>query len=274
MKLKIALPCLGIFLGSLFHQATAQNITVSGNVKNKSTGQPLSGASVTVSGTSKSTATNNVGDFSISVSKGATLVITNIGMDPIRYRVTTGGPVQILMEESSKSLDEVVVIGYGTQKVTKVSGAISTVKSADIQKINPVRVEEALQGRASGVTVIQSGSPGSKPTVLIRGIPSFTGTDPVVIIDGVPQTLTDFNSINPSDIESINVLKDAATTAIYGVKGGNGVILVTTKTGRKNKKAEINLNSNYGVQEVMNTIGVLKPTKVMSVPCKVVTTGT
>jgi TonB-linked SusC/RagA family outer membrane protein len=120
-----------------------------------------------------------------------------------------------------------------------------------------VRAEDALQGRASGVTVVSSGSPGVKPTVLIRGIPSYTGTDPVVVVDGAIQTLDDLNSINPADIESINVLKDAATTAIYGVKGGNGVIVVTTKTGRKSQKAEFNYNGNYAVQEVMNTIGVL-----------------
>lgn len=117
-----------------------------------------------------------------------------------------------------------------------------------------------MQGRASGVNVIQGGTPGSKPTVLIRGIPSFSGTDPIVVIDGVPQSLTDLNSINSADIESINVLKDAATTAIYGVKGGNGVIVVTTKSGQ-NQKTEISINSNYGVQEVINTIGVLNATE-------------
>jgi TonB-linked SusC/RagA family outer membrane protein len=109
--------------------------------------------------------------------------------------------------------------------------------------------------------VIQSGSPGSTPTVLIRGIPSFSGTNPVVIVDGVPQSLVDFNSINPQDIESINVLKDAATTAIYGVKGGNGVIVVTTKSGRKNSKTDFSISGNYGVQEVANTIGVLNATE-------------
>ena len=124
-----------------------------------------------------------------------------------------------------------------------------------------MRTEEALQGRASGVNVIQGGSPGSKPTVLIRGIPSYSGTDPVVIIDGVPQTLTDLNAINASEIESINVLKDAATTAIYGVKGGNGVIVVTTRSGRKNQKTEISVNTNYGMQEVANTVGVLNATE-------------
>ena len=224
----------------------------------------MQGATVSIKGTSQAVGTDAEGKFSITApKKGSTLVISFAGMQTENFTVGSNtGNIVILMESSATSnLEEVVVIGYGTQKVTKVSGAISTVKSADIQKLNPVRVEEALQGRASGVSVIQSGSPGSKPTVLIRGIPSFSGTDPVVIIDGVPQTLTDFNSINASDIESINVLKDAATTAIYGVKGGNGVILVTTKAGRKNKKAEINLNSNYGVQEVINTIGVLNGTE-------------
>ena len=182
-------------------------------------------------------------------------------MDPVRYKVNGTGTIDIQMEEANKTMNEVVVVGYGTQKVTKVSGAISTVKAADIEKLRPVRAEEALQGRASGVTVISAGSPGAKPTVLIRGIPSFSGTDPVVIIDGVPQTLTDFNSINALDIESINVLKDAATTAIYGVKGGNGVIVVTTKSGRKNQKTEITVSSNYGIQEVAKTISVLNGTE-------------
>jgi TonB-dependent starch-binding outer membrane protein SusC len=158
-------------------------------------------------------------------------------------------------------LTEMVVVGYGTRKVTKVSGAISTIKSVDIERLQPVRAEDALQGRASGVSIINSGSPGAKPTVFIRGIPSFTGTDPLVIIDGVPQTLTDLNAINATDIESINVLKDAATTAIYGVKGGNGVIVVTTKSGKRNQRTDINYSSYYGFQEVMNTVGVLNATE-------------
>ena len=144
-----------------------------------------------------------------------------------------------------------------TQKITKVSGAISTVNGVDIEMLNPVRAEDAIQGRASGVTVISPGSPGAKPTLLIRGIPSYTGTDPVVVVDGSIQTLDDLNSINSSDIESISVLKDAATTAIYGVKGGNGVIVVTTKSGKKNQNTQFTFGSSYGQQEVMNTIGVL-----------------
>lgn len=262
MKCKYTILCLVLFLGTFLQQSFAQSLSVSGSVKNKATGEALFGATVQVEGTSTSTLTDMQGSFSISASQGSVLLISYTGMTTYRHTVTGSGVIAILLEESAASnLGEVIVVGYGTQKVTKVSGAIATIKAADIDKLKPVRTEEVLQGRASGVNVIQSGSPGSKPTVLIRGIPSFSGTDPIVIIDGVPQTLTDFNSINASDIESVSVLKDAATTAIYGVKGGNGVIVVTTKSGRKNQKADISFSSNYGVQQVMNTIGVLNATE-------------
>ncbi len=262
MKLKFTMLCIGIFCCCLLQQAMAQNISVSGKVKNKTTGDPLVGATVSVQGASTNTVTNATGSFTISTQKGSTLIISYAGMVAAKLKVTKEGTVDdVLLEDNNAAMTEVVVVGYGTQRITKVSGAISTVKAADIEKLNPVRAEEALQGRASGVTVISAGSPGAKPTVLIRGIPSFTGTDPVVIIDGVPQTLTDFNSINAADIESINVLKDAATTAIYGVKGGNGVIVVTTKSGKKNQKTQLTVSSNYGVQQVLNKIGVLNATE-------------
>ncbi len=249
--------CLVLMLGLGVQTLYAQSIAVTGRVKNKNTGELLVGASVSVQGKSVALTDAN-GRFSLNTSVGSVLEINYTGLITTKVTVAKAGEIEVSLEQNpANTLGDVVVIGYGTQKVTKISGAISTVKASDIEKLKPVRTEEALQGKASGVNVIQSGSPGSKPTVLIRGIPSFSGTDPVVIIDGVPQTLTDLNSINASDIESINVLKDAATTAIYGVKGGNGVIVVTTKGGRKNQKAAISVASNYGVQEVMNTIGVL-----------------
>ena len=261
MKRKIFF--LGLMLG-LMLQVMGQNMTIAGKVVNKATAEPLSGASIRVKGTSQGALSDAQGRFSLSGLKaGATLVITYTGMETQEVVLTaaqTSLTVQMVVSEAS-TLSDVVVVGYGTQKVTKVSGAISTVKGADIEKLRPVRAEEALQGRAAGVNVIQSGSPGSKPTVLIRGIPSYSGTDPVVVIDGVPQTLTDLNSINAAEIESINVLKDAATSAIYGVKGGNGVIVVTTRSGRKGQKAEFNFNTNYGIQEVANTVGVLNATE-------------
>ena len=260
MKLKCSLLCLIVFLGFSSQQLLAQNITVFGKVKNKSSSEVLSGATINVKGTIKSTTTDSKGSYSISVAKGQTLVASYVGMTTQETVVLQAGEYNFSLEENS-TLTDVVVVGYGTQKVTKVSGAISTVKSADIQKLNPVRLEEALQGSASGVNVIQSGSPGTKPTILIRGIPSLGGNDPTVIVDGIQQTTDDLNSINPADIESINVLKDAATAAIYGVKGGNGVIVITTKSGRKNQKPDFNFSSTYGVQQVINTIPVLNATE-------------
>jgi TonB-linked SusC/RagA family outer membrane protein len=240
----------------------AQGISVTGKITTQA-GEPAAGATVTLKGTATATSADADGVYRITVpSANSVLVFSLVGMQPVEQVAGNSGTVNIVLQGSAAStLNEVVVVGYGTQKITKVSGSISTVRSADIEKMVPVRAEEALQGRAAGVNVIQSGSPGSKPTVLIRGIPSFSGTDPVVIVDGVPQSLTDFNSINPSDIESINVLKDAATTAIYGVKGGNGVIVVTTKGGRRNQKTDISFNTNFGVQEVINHIGVLNATE-------------
>ncbi|MFM2138324.1 MAG: hypothetical protein RJA57_631, partial [Bacteroidota bacterium] len=254
-----------LFLGlvlSLTLQVFSQTITVTGTVVNATTSEPLAGATVQVKGGKQTTQTDAMGRFSIpGVPSGALLSVTYTGMEPQEVKVTGESLVIKLAVAESATLSDVVVVGYGTQKVTKVSGAVSTVKGADIEKLRPVRTEEALQGRAAGVNVIQSGSPGSKPTVLIRGIPSYSGTDPVVVIDGVPQTLTDLNAINASEIESINVLKDAATSAIYGVKGGNGVIVVTTRSGRKSQKAEINVSANYGIQDVTNTVGVLNATE-------------
>ena len=262
MKLKMLL-LLGLaFLTQVFSGALAQSYTVSGKITSQKDQQPVIGATITVKGTSVATSSNEQGEFRITVpNPTARLVISYLGMETVERPVSGPTTLNIFLSEQTSLMEDVVVVGYGTQRLTKVSGAISTVKAADIERLVPVRAEEAIQGRAAGVNVIQGGSPGSKPTVLIRGIPSFTGTDPVVIIDGVPQTLTDFNSINASDIESINVLKDAATTAIYGVKGGNGVIVVTTKSGRKNQRTEISASANYGRQEVANTIGVLNATE-------------
>ncbi|MCA6487185.1 MAG: TonB-dependent receptor [Chitinophagaceae bacterium] len=249
-----------ILLLVLFGRISAQTITVTGRVVNNSSSESLVGALVTVKGGTSKTLTDANGRFSLTnVPSGSVLVISYVGMSTAEVKAT-GTNMLIELSSGTATLSDVVVVGYGTQKVTKVSGAISTVKGADIEKLRPVRTEEALQGRAAGVNVIQSGSPGAKPTVLIRGIPSYSGTDPVVIIDGVPQTLTDLNAINASEIESINVLKDAAASAIFGVKGGNGVIVVTTRSGKKGK-AEFAVSSNYGMQDVTNMVGVLNATE-------------
>lgn len=240
-----------------FSCVVAQDLKISGKVTDE-TGASLLGVSIKVKGTTNGTQTDLNGGFTLNApSSQSILVFSYLGYITEEVAVAGRSNFNISLKPDLKLLQEVVVIGYGTQKITNVSGAISMVKASDIEKLNPVRTEDALQGRASGVTVISPGSPGAKPTVLIRGIPSYTGTDPVVVVDGAIQTLDDLNSINPVDIESINILKDAATTAIYGVKGGNGVIVVTTKKGRVGQKTEFSYGSNFGVQQVSNTIGVL-----------------
>jgi len=188
MKKKQVFLCLLVMLLGLFSEVSAQGITVSGKVSRQASGESLAGVSISVKGKSVSTQTDALGMFKVSgVSKGDLLVFSYTGTKPVEITVGSATVLTIQLEElATATLSDVVVLGYGTQKVTKVSGAISTVKGADIDKLRPVRTEEALQGRASGVNVIQGGSPGSKPTVLIRGIPSYSGTDPIVIIDGVP----------------------------------------------------------------------------------------
>ncbi len=238
-----------------------QTKSVSGKVTDI-TGAGLPGVTVVVKGTTTGVSTDMDGKFTLAnVSETSTLQFSFIGMKTQEILVVGKSNINITMNEETVGIDEVVAIGYGTQKINNVSGAISTIKAVDIERRNAVRVEDALQGMASGVTIIGNGSPGSKPLVLIRGIPSFSGTDPVVIVDGIPQTLTDLNAISPADIESVSVLKDAATTAIYGVKGGNGVILITTKSGGKNQKTQFGFNAYSGQQGVVKEIDMLNATE-------------
>lgn len=253
----VLLPALFVLLALA---GWAQTKTVTGKVTDEK-GAPIPNASILVKGTKLGTSTAENGSFTIQVPEGATtLSVSSLNYDSREFAIT-GSPLTLSLAKAGGKLDEVVVVGYGSQKVTKVSGAIATIKGSEIEKYRPVRAEDALQGRASGVTVVSPGTPGAKPTVLIRGIPSYTGTDPIVVVDGAIQTLDDLNSINSADIESINILKDAATTSIYGVKGGNGVIVITTKSGRRNMKTEFGYGGNYGIQQVQHKIGVLNATE-------------
>ena len=259
MQLKFTFCFVVAFLVFFISEAHSQNIHISGKVTEGATGITLPGASIKVKGTTLGTISDISGNYSLTIpQKDAVIEVTFIGYETIVRQVTASGELNFSMVESnSKALSEVVVIGYGSQKTEKVTGSISTVKNTDIEKTTAVRIEDALQGKVSGVTIIQSGSPGTNPTLLIRGVPSYTGSDPLVVIDGVEQTLTDFNSLNPMDVESVSILKDAAATAIYGVKGGNGVVLVTTKSGKRNQKTQFRLSSNYGVQQVAKEVDVL-----------------
>ena len=254
---RIIIPAILLFYSTMIY---AQTQKVTGKVTDDK-GSPIVSASVRVKGTAVGTTTDEKGEFHVSAPSAATtLVISSLNYGTKEVSIS-GSYLNLVLTGTASSLDDVVVIGYGTQKLANVSGAISTIKSADIEKAEAVRPDDAIQGRASGVVVIASGSPGVKPTLFVRGIPSFSGSDPLVVVDGTPQTLDDFNAINPADIESINILKDAALTAIYGVSGGNGVVMVTTKSGKRNQKTQFSVTSSYGNQQLAKELGVLNATE-------------
>ncbi|MDB4134451.1 TonB-dependent receptor [Flavobacteriaceae bacterium] len=253
--MKILLLNLCLFIGTMFSTIQSQNI--SGNVKD-SNSIPLVGVNVSVENSNNGAVTDFDGNFSLSnVSSDSNLVFSYLGYQTTSVPVGTQTNISVVLQDDLSELDEVVVIGYGSQKLSDISGAVSTVNSSAIEAIKPVRVEDALQGQASGINIISSGSPGSKPTVLIRGITSYAGNSPLVVIDGVSQSIDDLNSLNPSDIKSVSVLKDAALASIYGVKGGSGVIVVTTKSGERNSDTSFNFSTSIGNQSVVKMIDVL-----------------
>tara|TARA_B100000767_G_scaffold149123_1_gene140435 strand:+ start:1818 stop:4862 length:3045 start_codon:yes stop_codon:yes gene_type:complete len=228
--------------------------SISGTVTDQN-GVPLPGATVIVEGTLNGVTTDFDGNYSITASSGDTLVFSFVGYTSSFVLVESSNFVSTMLEPSN-ALDEVVVTGYGSQKSANISGAVTVVSGDDVARIKPIRVEDALQGQA-GLNVVSSPNPGGKPSVLIRGITSFSGTDPLVVIDGINSSLYDMDAISPSDIESISVLKDASTTAMYGVRGGSGVIVITTKSGKKNQETVFTLDTSMGMQEVSKYIDVL-----------------
>lgn len=216
----------------------AQNKSVSGKVLDENN-QPLSGASVTVKGNPNiGTNTNDEGAFTLSVPANTlTLVVSSVGYSNKEVALTgnTQSLMVVLAREIS-NLDEVVVVGYGTQKKSNVSGAISSIRARDLQNVPNGRIEQAIQGRVAGVTILQnSGQPGSSSTIRVRGITTFNNNNPLWVVDGVVVDAGGIGYLNQSDIESIEVLKDAASSAIYGTRAAAGVILVTTKKGKSGR---------------------------------------
>ena len=227
-----------------------------------SKGAPLEGVSITIKGTSKGTLTDQNGDFKIQVeNENAVLVFSLIGYQTIEQAVNGKSEIQLSMTTQTQSLNDVVVVGYGTQKKSVVTGAISSVKASDLEDQPVYRVEDALQGRTSGVTVIaSSGQPGAAPTVRVRGTTSINNSDPLYVVDGVPLDDGGFDYLNASDIESIEVLKDAASAAIYGTRAAAGVILVTTKKGRVGTM-RVSYNGYYGSQAPARKLSLLNATQ-------------
>lgn len=200
------------------------------------TGLPVAGANIVVKGTTNGTISDMDGNFSLEAAPGEMLEISYIGFLPMEVKIDNKNTFDILMKEDAQGLDEVVVIGYGTVKKRDLTGAVASVNAAKISAVPTSTASEALQGRIPGVVVSNANwSPGSTPNVMIRGKRSITASnDPLYVIDGVPVT-GGIGEISPSDIESMEVLKDASATAIYGARGANGVILITTKQGKSGK---------------------------------------
>lgn len=242
-----ALAALVIFIAAGTAQtAFAQNGTVKVTGKVTCGGESVIGASVMVKGTTTGTVTDIDGSYDIQVRPDATLVISAIGYSSGEVNVDGRTVIDIQLAEESLSLADAVVVGYGVQKKVNLTGAVSSVSSEDLKGKPVANVLEGLQGTTPGL-VIQQGSstPGGSPTLNIRGYNTMNNNDPLVIIDGIEGSLS---NLNPSDIEQISVLKDASSTAIYGSRASNGVILVTTSKGNEGK-SEVNYNMTYGLQQ-------------------------
>lgn len=261
--------------------AFGQNIDVSGTVTTFEDGQPLPGVNVIVKGTNQGVQTDFDGNFTVKAVPGdATLVFSYIGFENQEVPIKGRTRLSVALKTDQESLDEVVVIGYGTVKKSDLTGAVTSVKAEDLNPGANASVEQALQGRAAGVQITQnSNEPGGGLSVNIRGAGSINaGTEPLYVIDGVivnngsvaatggagfsnnKTPRNPLNTLNPADIASIEILKDASSTAIYGSRGSNGVVLITTKKG-KSGKLRVNYDFYYGIQEAAETLDLLSPTE-------------
>ena len=253
-----------LFLCFSFMVVSAQNKkVVSGTIISSEDNLALPGASIVEKGTKNGTSTDFDGKFSFEVSGNAKTVVVSFMGFVTQEIAITNEPLKITLQMSSATLDEVVVVGYGTQKKSVVTGAISAVKAKDIENLPSGRVEQALQGRVSGLTIAaNAGQPGSASTIRVRGITTFTeaGNDPLWVVDGVIVESSGIGFVNQSDIESVEVLKDAASLAIYGARAAGGVILITTKKG-KSGKLSVGYSGYTGISKAARTLNLLNATE-------------
>lgn len=241
--------CFSVFFALLAIVGSAQTKLVSGTVTDES-GEGVIGATVMVKGTKNGTATDIDGRYSLNVSPDATLVFSYVGYTTEEVPVGGKTEINVTMKESREMLDEVVVVGYGTVKRRDLTGAVSSMKNSDVVVAPTNNVMEALQGKVAGMDITKSsGETGSDVNILLRGSRSIYGSnEPLFIIDGIPGS---YSQVNPSDIESIDVLKDASSTAIYGSAGANGVVIITTRRGQEGK-AIVNFDAYYGFSGDVN----------------------
>ena len=218
------------------------------------TGEPIIGASILEKGTTNGTITDFDGNFTLDVAEGATLEISYVGYATQSLKAAAG--MHVVLKEDTEVLEEVVVVGYGVQKKSDLTGSISQVSEKDLQKTPAPSLGSALEGRAAGLQVTGSGAPGSNVSLNIRGIGSINNSQPLIVIDGVP-TDVPLNMINMDDVATVDVLKDASATAIYGSRGAYGVVIITTKKG-ENEKGHISLKGSFGFDQLQRTLPLLK----------------
>ena len=237
---------------------SAQNVTVTGTVTDK-TGETVIGASVVQKGnTSNGTITDIDGNFSLSVPANSTLVFSYVGMTSQEIPLKGKTKVEVVMEDDAQALEEVVVIGYGTVQKKDLTGSVSSVSAKQLESIPVSSASEALQGKMAGVQITTTeGSPDAEVKIRVRGGGSLSqDNSPLYIVDGFP--VSSISDIAPTDIQSVDVLKDASSTAIYGARGANGVIIITTKSGSEGK-TQVNFGASYGFRNVIKQVGVLDP---------------
>jgi TonB-linked SusC/RagA family outer membrane protein len=223
-----------------------QDIRITGKITSE-TGDPLAGVSITLKGTVHGTSTNNNGDFELTVPENGTLVVSYIGYQTQEIPVNSQAVINVKLLQSEKPLDQVVVVGYGSQRKIDVTGSTATVKGTELVKQPVLTATQAIQGKVAGVQIISSGQPGSSPQVIIRGAGSILGgVDPLYVVDGVILSAgADITNINTADIASVDILKDASSCAIYGARAANGVIIITTKQG--SGKMKFSYSTNIGI---------------------------
>jgi TonB-dependent starch-binding outer membrane protein SusC len=250
MKTKIIL--LLLFLLSI--SGFAQNLTVSGVVTSSEDNMPIPGVNVIIKGTSRGVSSDFDGNYSVQTVKGEILEFSSIGFKTKTITVDNQDIINVVLDVDIESLDEVVLVGYGTQRKADLTGSIVTIKSQDIEKTPTANVMQSLQGKVSGVQVVSNGSPGDSPTVRLRGIGSYNNDNskPLYVVDGMFYSNIDF--LNSKDIESLTVLKDASSSAIFGVRAANGVIIVKTKTGGLERKPVFEYDGYTGVQYAQNVM--------------------
>lgn len=220
------------------------------------TGQGIPGVSVVVKGTTRGTTTNGQGDYTINANNDATLVFSFVGYMSQEVAVNSRSQLNITLQQDERALQEVVVVGYGTQTRASITGAVSSVTPKDLTALPVISAESALQGRVPGVRVVNNGSPGQSPIVRIRGVGSINfASGPLYVIDGIPSG--DLNNLDPKDIESLEVLKDASSAAIYGSRASNGVVIISTKRGTRDGQLHVNFDTYVGTQSAWKKLDLL-----------------